>query len=67
MESFPELPLMASTLQDQLIESANTRDLLKASKLENESKFSKLTWIKLFREYIGHQHECSDSESDSDA
>ncbi|KAH7704492.1 Protein BATH-38 [Aphelenchoides avenae] len=59
--------LLMSHLRDKLVENASKSDLLEASKLENESKFSKLTWIKLFNEYIYLQDERSGSESDSDA
>ncbi|KAH7712081.1 Protein BATH-38 [Aphelenchoides avenae] len=59
--------LLMSRLRDNLIENASKSDLREASKMENESKFSKLTWIKLFREYIRRNHEYSNSESDSDA
>ncbi|KAH7704495.1 Protein BATH-38 [Aphelenchoides avenae] len=59
--------LLMSHLRDQLIDNASLSDIRKASKLENESKFSKLTWIKLFHEYMRLRDDSSDSESDSDA
>lgn len=58
--------LLWTLIQDKLIANASKSDILEASKLENESKFSKLTWIKLFQKYIHHPGDSSDSDSDSD-
>ncbi|KAH7704494.1 BTB and MATH domain-containing protein 38 [Aphelenchoides avenae] len=58
--------LLMNHFRDKLIANASKSDILEASKLENESKFSKLTWIKLFQKYIHHPGDSSDSDSDSD-